>query len=129
MPKPTITVCSGRTYVMRFSNPDAQVDQVINRFTGMEEDGCIAARVIQMPRAILLLQLYPDDPNSGAVYLYNRQKQEFHLLYFDGFDGDEFQLTIEAFERLISDADLLRYAESPRLLKPAVNHRVISITA
>ena len=37
----------------------------------------LAARWIEMPRGILLLQSVPDQPASGAIYLYDRERRIF----------------------------------------------------
>src|SRR5437016_5069981 len=96
---------------MGLGNPEPHVDRVINAFLGIGE--AVAARWIQMPKAILLLQMAPDNPASGAVYVYDRLRQEFYLLSFDGADDN---LTLEDFAQLFAEYDLLRYAQQPGLL-------------
>ena len=54
----------------------------------------VAARWIQMPNAILLLQMAPENPASGAIYVYDRLRQEFYLLSFEGAEDD---LTVDDF--------------------------------
>ena len=96
---------------MGLGNPEPHVDRVIKAFLGIGE--AVAARWIQMPKAILLLQMAPDNPASGAVYVYDRLRQEFYLLSFDGADDN---LTLEDFSQLFAEYDLLRYAQQPGLL-------------
>src|SRR5579862_6144973 len=45
---------------MGLGNPEPHVDRVIKAFLGIGE--AVAARWIQMPKAILLLQMAPEDP-------------------------------------------------------------------
>lgn len=95
-----------------FGNPEPHVDRVINEFLDVGE--AVAARWIQMPKAVVLLQMVPDNPASGAIYIYDRQRQDFYLL---SFEGAEDTLTVEEFAALLEEYDLLRYAEEPSLLQ------------
>lgn len=93
-------------------HPEPHVDRVIKAFLGIGE--AVAARWIQMPKAILLLQMAPENPASGAIYVYDRLRQEFYLLSFEGAEDD---LTLDEFSQLLPEYDLLRYAEHPALLQ------------
>jgi hypothetical protein len=93
-------------------NPEPHVDRVIQAFLRIGE--AVAARWIQMPNAILLLQMVPDNPASGAIYVYDRLRQDFYLL---SFEGAEDTLTVHDFSQLLPEYDLLRYAEEPGLLQ------------
>jgi hypothetical protein len=86
------------------------VDRIIREFLKIGE--AVAARWIQMPRGILLLQVVPGRPDSGAIYLYDRAKQLFYML---GFDGPEDNLTPDEFDQLFGEYQLLRYAADPSL--------------
>jgi hypothetical protein len=88
------------------------VDRVIKTFLGIGE--AVAARWIQMPKGILLLQMVPENPVSGAIYVYDRLHQEFYML---SFDGAEDTLTLQEFAELLPEYDLLRYLEQPALLQ------------
>src|SRR3954447_14896518 len=92
-------------------NPEPHVDRVINEFLSIGD--AVAARWIQMPSAILLLQMARENPASGAIYVYDRLRQEFYLL---SFEGAEDNLTLDDFCQLLPEYDLLRYAEQPALL-------------
>src|SRR5437899_4037164 len=94
-----------------FGNPEPHVDRVIREFLTIGD--AVAARWIQMPKAILLLQMAPENPASGAIYVYDRLRQDFYML---SFEGAEDTLTLEDFSLLLSEYDLLRYAEQPGLL-------------
>jgi hypothetical protein len=93
-------------------NPEPYVDRVIKAFLAIGE--AVAARWIQMPKAILLLQMAPENPASGAIYLYDRLHQDFYMLSFEGADDT---LTQEDFSQLLSEYDLIRYAEQPGVLQ------------
>lgn len=95
-----------------FGNPEPFVDRVIREFLKIGD--AIAGRWIEMPRAILILQMVPGDPASGAVYLYDRGQHTFYMLCFDGNDD---HLTLDDFDHLLSSYGLLRYAEHPSLLQ------------
>jgi hypothetical protein len=85
---------------------------VIKEFLGIGE--AVAARWIQMPKAVLLLQMAPENPASGAIYVYDRIRQDFYML---SFEGAEDNLTLEDFSQLLPEYNLLRYAEQPALLR------------
>jgi len=93
-------------------NPEPHVDRVIHAFLQIGE--AVAARWIQMPKGILFMPVVPENPASGAIYVYDRQLQEFFLLSFDGPDDN---LTAQDFAQLFSEYSLLQYAEQPALLQ------------
>lgn len=97
---------------MALGNPEPHVDRVIKEFLVIGD--AIAVRWIQMPNAILLLQMAPENPASGAIYVYDRLRQEFYLLSFEGPEDD---LTVDDFLQLLPEYNLLRYAEQPGLLQ------------
>lgn len=92
-------------------NCEPFTDRIIRKFLEIGEG--IAARWIEMPQGILLLQMVPGQPDSGAIYLYDREKQVFYMV---GFDGPEDNLTIEEFNQLAKDYQLVRFAEQPNLI-------------
>lgn len=96
---------------LALGNPEPHVDRIIREFLAIGD--AVAARWIQMPNAILLLQMAPEDPASGAIYVYDRLHQEFYLL---SFEGAEDNLTVDDFRQLMPEYDLLQYAEQPALL-------------
>lgn len=93
-------------------SPEPHVDLVIREFLAIGD--AVAARWIQMPQGILLLQMAPENPASGAIYVYDRLRQEFYLLSFEGAEDD---LTVDEFSQLLPEYNLLRYAEQPALLQ------------
>jgi len=95
-----------------FGNPEPVVGPLIRQFLKIGE--AVAGRWIEMPNAILLLQMVPGEPHSGAAYFYDRRQQIFYLLCFDGADDN---LTLGEFEHLLSEYNLLHYAEQPGLIE------------
>ncbi len=89
---------------------------VIRHFLKIGE--AVAARWIEMPQGVLILQMVPGRADSGAIYLYDRKQQVFYMICFD---GPEDNLTLEEFNQLLAEYALLRFAEHPKLidLQPA----------
>ena len=91
---------------------DAGVEHVVKAFLNVGEG--LASRWIEMPRGILLLQSVPEEPASGAIYLYDR---EGHIFYFVSFlDGRDDALTVSEFDQLVVEYDLVWRAANPQLL-------------
>ena len=95
-----------------FGNPEPFVSPLIREFLKIGE--AVAGRWIEMPNAILLFQMVEGKPDSGAIYLYDRLQHVFYMLCFD---GDDDHLTVEDFNDLLSEYNLLRYAEQPSLVQ------------
>ena len=80
----------------------------------------VAARWIEMPKCVLLLQTVAGISQSGAIYLYDRERHQFYLAVFE--QGREDALTTTEFEQLVAEYDLLGYIENrsnPIALSPA----------
>lgn len=92
--------------------PDASVEHVVKAFLNVGE--ALASRWIEMPRGILLLQSVPDEPASGAIYLYDRQRHIFYIVSF--LDGQDDALTVTDFDQLVVEYDLVSRAANPHLL-------------
>lgn len=91
---------------------DASVEHVVKAFLSVGE--ALASRWIEMPRGILLLQSVPDEPASGAIYLYDR---DGHIFYFVSFlEGRDDALTVSEFDQLVVEYDLVWRAANPQLL-------------
>ncbi len=95
---------------------DASVEHAIKVFLRIGE--AIASRWIQMPKGVLLLQAVPDSPQSGAIYLYDRERQIFYFACFD--HGHDDSLSVEEFEQLVTEYDLVSWTANPALL-PTTN--------
>lgn len=96
---------------LAIGNCEPFTDRIIRKFLEIGEG--VAARWIEMPHGILLLQMVSDKPDSGAIYLYDRQQRVFYMV---GFDGPEDNLTLEEFNQLLSEYKLIQYAEQPSLI-------------
>src|SRR5215471_2473365 len=95
---------------------DASVDHVVKAFLNVGE--ALASRWIEMPRGILLLQSVPDEPASGAIYLYDREGRIFYFVSF--VDGRDDRLTVSEFDQLVAEYDLVSLAANPHLLSPCL---------
>lgn len=96
---------------LAIGNCEPFTDRIIRKFLEIGE--AVAARWIEMPRGILLLQMVPGRCDTGAIYLYDRQQEVFYLI---GFDGPEDNLTLEEFNQLLTEYRLIQYAEQPGLI-------------
>lgn len=91
---------------------DASVEHVVKVFLTVGE--ALAARWIQMPRGVLLLQSVPDQDASGAIYLYDRER---HIFFFIDFvNGRNDTLTAAEFDQLVAEYDLVSWTANPHLL-------------
>jgi hypothetical protein len=86
----------------------ANIAHVVKVFLAIG-DG-VAARWIEMPKCVLLLQTVAEIPESGAIYLYDRERHQFYLAVFE--QGREDALTTTEFEQLVAEYDLLGYIEN-----------------
>ena len=88
---------------------EPNLDLLVKVFVQMSEG--TATRWIQMPKGIVVLLMVPDNPASGAIYIYDRVGQQFYLVSFD--QGSDDTLTILEFEDLISEYRLLDCVSNP----------------
>jgi hypothetical protein len=95
---------------------DASVEHVVKAFLNVGE--ALASRWIEMPRGILLMQSVPDEPASGAIYLYDREDRIFYFVSF--VDGRDDRLTVSEFDQLVAEYDLVSLAANPHLLSPCL---------
>jgi hypothetical protein len=68
---------------------------------------------VQTTKGVLLLQMVPDNSESGAIYAFDRLGEQWYLL---SFERCEDQFTSEKFDRAFSEYDLFRLVEQPGLL-------------
>jgi hypothetical protein len=95
---------------------DASVEHAIKVFLYVGE--AIASRWVQMPKGVLLLQAVPDSPESGAIYLYDRERRIFYFVCFE--QGRDDSLSVREFEHLTTEYDLLWFAANPDVLRGIV---------
>ena len=96
---------------------DASVEHVMKVFVTLGEG--MASRWIEMPKGILVLQTVPDDPASGAIYLYDRELQVFYFVVFD--EGRDDSLTAAEFDDLVAEYNLVSWTAHPALLHKAIS--------
>jgi hypothetical protein len=89
------------------------IEEIVAAFLEIGE--AIATRWIETRKGVLLLQMVPNDGASGAIYVFDRQREQWYML---SFDECEDQFTSEKFDRAFSEYDLLRLVEQPSLLLP-----------
>jgi hypothetical protein len=94
---------------------EPNLDRLVKVFLQVSEG--TAARWIQMPKGMLLLVMVPDNPASGAIYIYDRVGQEFSLVSFEGADDT---LTTQDFDSLLGEYNLLDYAANPGLIRVSI---------
>ena len=89
---------------------EANVEHVMKVFITLGEG--VASRWIEMPKGVLLLQTVPDDPASGAIYLYDRELQVFYFVVFD--EGRDDSLTAAEFDELVTKSTTLSHGRHIR---------------
>jgi hypothetical protein len=87
------------------------IQQTVSAF--LEVGEAIATRWIQTPKGVLLLQMVPDNAASGAIYLFDRQRDDWYMI---SFEGCEDQFTSEQFDCIFSEYKLFTYVDQPGLL-------------
>ena len=94
---------------------EPNLDRLVKVFLQISEG--TVSRWIQMPKGMLLLVMVPENPASGAIYIYDRVGQQFSLVSFEGADDT---LTAEDFDSLLGEYDLLDYAANPALVRASI---------
>lgn len=89
------------------------IEEIVAAFLELGE--AIATRWIETRKGVLLLQMVPNDGASGAIYVFDRQREQWYML---SFEDCEDQFTSEKFDRAFSEYDLFRLVEQPGLLLP-----------
>ena len=87
------------------------VQQTVSAFLELGE--AIATRWIQTGKGVMLLQMVPNDSASGAIYIFDRQRDDWYML---SFEGCEDRFTSDLFDRVFSEYKLFSYVEQPGLL-------------
>ncbi len=73
------------------------------------------ARWIQFPTAVVLFLLVPNDPESGAIYVYDRRDGVWYWVDFEDQKYSGYNLT--DLDVLLEQCCFLRLVENPRLLR------------
>lgn len=91
------------------------LEQSIAEFLKLGE--AIATRWIQTAKGVLLLQMVPGDPASGAIYFFDRRSDDWYMF---SFEGPEDQFTSEQFDRVFREYALFQILKSPQVLAPMI---------
>jgi len=89
----------------------ASIEQTVTAF--LERGEAIATRWIQTRKGVMVLQMVPDDSESGGIYVFDRQREQWYWLTFDEC---ECEFTSEKFDRAFAEYGLFRLIEQPHLL-------------
>lgn len=73
------------------------------------------ARWIQFPTAVVLFLVAPKDPESGAIYVYDRRDGVWYWVDFENQKYSEYNLA--DIDVLLEHCCFLRLVENPRLLR------------
>jgi hypothetical protein len=73
------------------------------------------ARWIQFPTAVALFLLVPNDPESGAIYVYDRRDGVWYWVDFEDQKYSGYNLA--DLDVLLEQCRFLRLVENPRLLR------------
>jgi len=89
--------------------PGVNVQRAIAAVTKITED----VDIIELPVSVLLFLLVPGDPDSGAVYVLDRQKGTWYAVDFEDeqFGG----YSVSELETLLKDYNFLDLIERPGL--------------
>lgn len=94
----------------------SSVDQAIAALATMTENAQ-PVRWIEFPSAILLLVTVQGDPESGALYVFDRKSGTWFWIDFD--DQQYGGYSVSDFDLLIHEYDILCLVERPGLLQAA----------
>jgi len=100
--------------------PSPAIQQTVAAFLKIGE--AIATRWIQTPKGVLLCK-WLRNPESGAVYVFDRQREVWYML---SFEGCEDRFTSESFDRVFSNTSCSAMSSSPACCSPKRNRSRVS---
>ena len=102
--------------------PGVNVQRAIAAVTKITENVDIV-RWIELPVSVLLFLLVPGDPDSGAVYVLDRQKGTWYAVDFEDeqFGG----YSVSELETLLEDCNFLDLIERPGLWRTGLRWVVL----
>ena len=110
------------TLTLRLGPEDTALDRAVSRLVELTDcgrDGEVehpqVVRWIQLPRILLVLQMAPDDPESGEIFIYDRRKRTWFRVDFE--DQNYGGYTHAQFDLLVKRPPFLRLVERPWLLE------------
>ena len=98
--------------------PVVQVDPTIDLHTAVARlikvtENVEIVRWIELPASVLLFLLVPGDPESGAVYVFDRKKGTWYAVDFEDKEFGGYNLS--QLEMLLKDCNFLDLMERPGL--------------
>ena len=87
------------------------VREIVSTFLKISEG--VALRWYDSRKGVMLLVNAPYQPASGAIYLYDRQRDMWYMLSFESIDST---FTLELFQQAYKEYKLLSYVIQPGLL-------------
>ena len=79
----------------------------------LEKTESVAHRWIESRKGILVLAMVPYDSASGAIYVYDRERDMWYMLSFAAMDSE---FTVELFKQAYSEYRLHEYMTQPGLV-------------
>jgi hypothetical protein len=73
----------------------------------------VAARWIQAPKGVMILQMVKGDPECGGIFVFDRERDQWYMLDFERSDH---RLTPRLFDQIFCEYKLFGYVEQPGLL-------------
>jgi hypothetical protein len=73
----------------------------------------VAARWVETPKGVMILQMMKDDPECGGVFVFDRESAQWYLLDFERFDRP---FTPNLFDRIFREYKLFAFLDQPGLL-------------
>ena len=61
---------------------ESSIEQTVSAFLELGE--AIATRWVQTAKGVLLLRIMPDNSESGAIYVFDRQREQWYMRSFEG---------------------------------------------
>ena len=90
------------------------IQETIEQFLKMGNEGeQVPARWIQTAKGVMILQMIKGVAESGAIYVFDRLREQWYWLDFEAFDD---QFTPKLFDRIFCEYKLFSYVEQPGLL-------------
>jgi hypothetical protein len=73
----------------------------------------VAARWIETPKGVMILQMMKHDPECGGVFVFDRESAQWYLLDFERYDRP---FTPSLFDRIFREYKLFAFLDQPDLL-------------
>ncbi len=94
--------------------PGCSIEEAV-RNLAIATEGAQPIRWLEFPSAVLIFLIVTNQPNSGAFYALDRKQSVWLWIDFD--DEAYGGYSVDDFDRLVHDYDLLSLVERPALLR------------